>query len=156
MTLTPSLRTVGRLAIALLVAVGLLAAMGAGPAAADFESPRVVPTNPPDGTLRPASTPGCVFVNWTHSGSGVVHFSAARVSPDRLWPNIPAGQRQLEDCGLQPNTTYLYVVCAWFGNDDGDVECSADPENSEEWASGRTSPTPPPPQTPPPPPPPKN
>jgi hypothetical protein len=118
---------------ALALASSLLA--GAGPAVAeDFEPPVVVPSVPATGSL-----PGMIIVRWEHFEQGVWDYSVERESPYWRWDNVNAGQRNLPDGGLQPDTEYRYRVCAYFITEDGDVACS-------DWEPGRTSPPAPPQQ----------
>lgn len=84
--------------------------------------------------------PGAVSVSWIHSGSGVVHFHVAREKPPFEWSQIDSAQREIFDSGLQPNTIYRYVVCAFYN--DGGFACSQLAE-AKTWPAESSSPTPP-------------
>ena len=79
---------------ALLLAL-VLPALVAGPAAADdYEQPRVIPSVPGLDPER-GEVPGGIIVRWWHSGDGVWDFSVERESPNWVWHNVNATQRNL-------------------------------------------------------------
>lgn len=67
--------------------------------------------------------PGCMAVSWVHSTSGVSYFQLSREQPLTTW-NISPSQLNFTDCGLNPDTPYRYLVCAFFVTVDGAYQCS--------------------------------
>jgi hypothetical protein len=136
--------TWSRRALAALLLMPVLPALGAGSAAADdhLEPPVVLASR----TAEMGSTPGAIVVRWDHSGLGVHDFLVVREAdpPLRVGENIHPGRRDYPDLGLQPDTAYRYKVCAYFNTEDEEPACS-------DWVEGRTTPPeapPPPPQPP--------
>jgi hypothetical protein len=106
-------KTAGRIAAALSATVTLLTT-NVGTAGADFEQPQV---------FSASNTPNCISVNWNHSGSGVANFSVERDQPSQQWAPIDAAQREYFVCGMDPSTSYVFHVCAYFITEEGDSAC---------------------------------
>ena len=121
-------------ALAALLSVLVLSALRASPAAAeDFPPPDVAATG---------IAPGAISVGWGWNEfvQGISGFTVERENPYHIWPNVPADQFSLYDGDLKPNTTYRYMVCAYFQTEDGDKACSG-------WVEGKTTPQEAPPQS---------
>ncbi|MGD9892521.1 MAG: hypothetical protein AB7R89_31570 [Dehalococcoidia bacterium] len=119
---TSLIQTLSRLAAVIGLLAGLLLLVGTGTAAAAFEPPVILSPTALGGNV--SNLPNCITVNWFHSGSGVVGFSVEREQPYWGRDDIGADQRSLPVCGMEPNTTYHFQVCAYFGTEDGDTECT--------------------------------
>jgi hypothetical protein len=119
---------VGLRALAALLLMLVLPALGAGSAAAEDLEESVVLAG---STAEMGSTPGAIVIRWDHTGQGVHHFIVVRegVPP---WV-IDASQRSYTDLNLQPSTMHRYQVCAFFNTEDEEPACSV-------WVGGGTTP----------------
>ncbi|MGH2587612.1 MAG: hypothetical protein ACRDJE_22055, partial [Dehalococcoidia bacterium] len=128
MRVTPRGTTIGRLAAAIAILIGLLLLVGARTAAADVEKPYSVGGY--------ANAPGWITVIWAYDGDpyDVATFLIKRQNPDQSivdagWAD--GGRRDFTDKFLQASTTYRYFVCAYsFANELGVVDYACSDELS--------------------------
>jgi hypothetical protein len=111
-------RAVAGLGAVVCMATGLLAGAVGTAHADEFEAPVVYSVS------NPSNEADCITVNWNHTGSGVAGFSLVRREPSERWDPLPAEHRSKRVCGMQPDTTYHFEVCAHFITEERDSACA--------------------------------